>query len=124
MHVAVMKYIITAILAIYGLTPMWCDSCGETYLDSEMVACDVCGAAICPVCDEYYEGVGCYVCEGNAENIDTVECDSCGEKVPSYEASHCSECDSAICDFCNVTYIAACDGYYIPGCFVCNSDYK
>lgn len=61
------QLIIVSVLAIYGLTPFWCDSCGETYLDSDMTVCDVCGAEVCPVCVDYYEGdSGCFVCDGDA----------------------------------------------------------
>lgn len=28
--------IISAILAIFGVTPVWCDSCGEMYLDGQL----------------------------------------------------------------------------------------
>lgn len=71
-YVAFMKLIITSVLAIYGLTPFWCDSCGETYLDSDMIVCENCGAYICEICADLYENengdtcIGCYVCEGQA----------------------------------------------------------
>lgn len=67
-YTAFIQALITAVLAIYGLTPFWCDSCGETYLTSDMVVCDVCGAHVCTGCADAYEtehGLGCFVCEGD-----------------------------------------------------------
>lgn len=64
MSVYLMKLIITSVLALYGLTPFWCDSCGETYLYSNMIVCDNCGAHICETCAELYDGDGCFVCNG------------------------------------------------------------
>lgn len=71
-YVTFMKLIITSVLAIYGLTPFWCDSCGNTYLDTEKIECENCGAWICEQCADLYENengdtcIGCYVCEGQA----------------------------------------------------------
>lgn len=71
-YVTFMKLIITSVLAIYGLTPFWCDSCGNTYLDTEKIECENCGAWICGQCADLYEGehgdtcIGCYVCNGGA----------------------------------------------------------
>lgn len=71
-YVTFMKLIITSVLAIYGLTPFWCDSCGNTYLDAEKIECENCGAWICEQCADLYEGehgdtcIGCYVCDGGA----------------------------------------------------------
>lgn len=71
-YVTFMKLIITSVLAIYGLTPFWCDSCGNTYLDMEKIECENCGAWICEQCADLYEGehgdtcIGCYVCDGGA----------------------------------------------------------
>lgn len=71
-YVTFMKLIITSVLAIYGLTPFWCDSCGNTYLDTEKIECENCGAWICEQCADLYENehgdtcIGCYVCNGGA----------------------------------------------------------
>lgn len=83
-YVTFMKLIITSVLAIYGLTPFWCDSCGNTYLDTEKIECENCGAWICEQCADLYEGehgdtcIGCYVCNGGAgiighDNADDVQ---------------------------------------------------
>lgn len=63
------KVVCTAVLALYGLTPFWCDSCGESYLTSDEVVCSVCGAHVCTGCADAYEtehGLGCFVCEGDS----------------------------------------------------------
>lgn len=68
-YVTFVKVLCTAVLAMYGLTPFWCDSCGESYLTSDMVVCDVCGAHVCTGCADAYEtehGIGCFVCEGDS----------------------------------------------------------
>jgi len=122
MHVQFMQYIITAVLAMYGLTPAWCDSCGESYLSDQMTYCDCCGATICPVCDDLYEGVGCYVCDGNAANIGTTVCESCGEPCMCYDMTTCPNCNANICTLCDLEYVEHCENGYIPGCYVCNSN--
>lgn len=122
MYVPFMHWLITTILALYGLTPAWCDSCGESYLSTEMVSCATCGATICPICDDLHDGVGCYVCDGNAANIGTVYCESCGEPCADYDVTTCPVCKSYICSWCDLEYIEHCEQGYIPGCYVCNSD--
>lgn len=122
MYVHFMQWLITTILALYGLTPLWCDSCGESYLDTEMTTCDVCGATICPICDELYEGIGCYVCDGNAANIGIVECESCGKSCPDYDVKRCPMCNSNVCSDCDTRYMECYVYGYVPGCYVCNKN--
>lgn len=68
--VYLMQIIVTTALSFYGLTPFWCDSCGNSYLDTEMVTCENCGAELCKDCADLYDethgpdAVGCFVCEG------------------------------------------------------------
>lgn len=64
-NVKLMQIIITAVLSLYGLTPFWCDSCGESYLTDYMTVCDVCGAHLCSSCVDAHTGAGCFVCEGD-----------------------------------------------------------
>lgn len=63
MRVFALKVALTLILAAQGVTPFWCDSCGEMWDSRDAVVCEVCGSDICPICADSYDGAGCYVCE-------------------------------------------------------------
>lgn len=63
MFVAIKTAIIAAALGIFGIDPVWCDSCGEMYAEG-MTMCDICDATICHACaKDYEESTGCYVCD-------------------------------------------------------------
>lgn len=64
-NMKLMQIIIVYVLSMYGLTPFWCDSCGESYLTDYMSICDTCGAHLCDSCVAAHSGDGCFVCEGD-----------------------------------------------------------
>lgn len=62
MYVQIMKACITAVLALFSLTPVWCDSCGEIALVeraqgyyTKAQTCSECGAVLCGHCAETHE---------------------------------------------------------------------
>lgn len=72
MQVAIMKAVVTLMLASLGITQVWCESCGEMYASYQMSTCHNCDALVCPVCVELYGyDDGCFVCDGKT-NIDCV----------------------------------------------------
>lgn len=69
MYIQLMQALITSVFALYSLTPVWCDSCGQIALAeeargyySQATTCEVCGAHLCGTCADHYDGAGCYVC--------------------------------------------------------------
>lgn len=54
---------IILMLGVFGINPVWCDSCGEMYVEN-LTLCDTCFAMVCDYCVEDYEPLhGCFVCE-------------------------------------------------------------
>lgn len=62
MYVQIMKACVTAVLALFSLTPAWCDSCGEIALVeraqgyyTQAQTCEACGAMLCGHCADTHE---------------------------------------------------------------------
>lgn len=56
-----MKLILTIILGFFGITPKWCDCCGEMYQKEQMKYCiyidhneEENEGYLCPICFDYW----------------------------------------------------------------------
>ena len=62
MYVTVMQMVNTILLSMFGLCPVWCDSCGMMYTEA-LEHCEACDAIVCEYCvEDYPEEYGCFVC--------------------------------------------------------------